>query len=129
MAKHILKKTNRKVAIKVAGTGVTETITLATDCKGAGETLLESQSVEIVSVRWTGAPDATATITRDGTTILVLQANAAGDFDMSDAEYQDSVNSGDDIVVTTTGEMQVYLLLRKAAGYFIDDPQQYSALP
>lgn len=129
MAKHILKKTNRKVAVKVAGSDVSETIALATDCKNTGETLLESQSVEIVSVRWTGAPDATATITRDGNVILVLQANAAGDFDLADAEYQDSVNSGDDIVVTTTGEMQVYLLLRKAAGYFIDDPQQYSALP
>ena len=129
MAKHILKKTNRKVAVKIAGSGVTETITLATDCKGTGETLLESQSVEITSVRWTGAPDATATITRGSDTILILQANAAGNFDMADAEYVESLNSGDDIVVTTTGNMQVYLLLRKSAGYFIDDPQQYSDLP
>jgi hypothetical protein len=129
MAKNILKRTNRKVAVKVSGTGVTETITLATDCKNTGETLLENLSVEITSVRWSGAPDATATITRDGDTILILQANAAGNFDMADSEYVESLNSGDDIVVTTSGNMQVYLLLRKSAGYFIDDPQQYSTLP
>lgn len=129
MAKHILKKTNRKVAVKVSGTGVTETITLATDCKGTNETLLEQQSVEIVSMTWTGATDATATITRDGDTVLILQANAAGRIDLSEAEYLESINSGNDIVVTTSGEMQVYLLLRKSAGYFIEDAQQYSELP
>lgn len=129
MAKNILRKTNRKVAVKVSGSGVTETITLATDCKGTGETVESTKSVEIVSVRWTGAADAVATITRNGTTVLILQANAAGDFDFSDAEYLDSIGSGSDIVVTTVGDMQVYLLLRKSAGYTIPDPQQYSALP
>lgn len=131
MAKHILKKTNRKVAVKVNGSGVTETITLATDCKNTGETLVDTPTVEVIAVTWVGATDAIATITRGTSTtpIMILQANAAGRIDLSEAEFLESIDSTEDIKVVTTGDMQVYLLLRKSSGYFIADDQQYSELP
>lgn len=123
MAKHILKKTEKKVAVKIAGAGVTETISLDEDLLKDNEELSEIQKANIVSLAWTGAADATATITRGGTVINILQANAARKIEFVDTEYTDSVENDKDLVVTTTGDMQVYIVLRKQSGYLskIDD--------
>lgn len=129
MAKHILKKTNRKVAVKIAGDAANDTISLAVDCKHADESLEETQNVTIQHVKWTGAAGATATITRNSTVIMVLQGDAASELDFTDAEYIDNVESSEDIVVVTSGEMAVYLVLRKENGYTTADPQQYTTLP
>jgi len=129
MAKHILKKTNRKVAVKIAGASANDTISLAVDCKHADETLEATQNVTIQHVKWTGAAGATATITRNETVIMVLQGDAASELDFTDAEYIDNVESSEDINVVTSGEMAVYLVLRKENGYTTADPQQYTALP
>lgn len=128
MAKTILKKTNRKVAVKIAGAGADEDIVLATDCKLTDETVA-SPTVSILSMTWTGDTDATATITRGTTIIAVLQGNAASTINFADAEYTDTVASAEDINVVTAGEMSVYLLLRKESGYTVADPQQYTELP
>jgi hypothetical protein len=127
MAKNILKKTNRKVGVKVSGAGVTETITLATDCAVTGETV-SSPTVSILSVTWTGAPDATATITRGTSTdpILVLQGNTAGEILFADAEFNENIDSAQNIKVVTVGHMQVYFLLRKETGYTIADPNSFT---
>jgi hypothetical protein len=129
MAKYILKKTNKKVAVKINGTGANETISLAIDCKHADETLEETQNVSIQSVKWTGGTDAYATITRNSVVIMVLQGNAASELDFTDAEFIENIESAEDLVVTTVGEMAVYLVLRKENGYTLADPQQYSELP
>jgi UDP-N-acetylglucosamine transferase subunit ALG13 len=129
MAKNILKKTNKKVAVKIAGNAANDTISLNVDCKHADETLGSTQRVSIQSVKWTGAADAIATITRNSVVIMVLQANAASVLDFTDAEYNENIQSDQNIVVTTSGEMAVYLVLRKESGYTLADPQQYTALP
>lgn len=129
MAKNILKKTNKKVVVKIAGNAANDTISLNVDCKHADETLESTQRVSIQHVKWTGAADAIATITRNAVVVMVLQGNTAGELDFTDAEYIENIQSDQNIVVTTSGEMAVYLVLRKESGYTLADPQQYSTLP
>ena len=123
MSKVILKKTNRKVAVKVYGTGVSETISLATDCITNRETLDTTQEVNILQIIYSGAPGATATITRNGVIILSMSGDSVGSFDFNGSDFTESIENSSDIVVTTTGLMQVYLVLRKDGGYLsnIDD--------
>ena len=87
------------------------------------------QRVSIQHVKWTGAADAFATITRNSVVIMVLQGNAATELDFTGAEFIENIESTEDLVVTTSGEMAVYLVLRKESGYSLSDPQQYSVLP
>ena len=131
MAKHILKLTDKKVAVKVNGTDVTETITLASDCKLTAETIDQTQSVSILSITWMGAVGAYATITRGTSTvpIAIVQGECATTIDFVGSEYSESVESTEDIKIVTSGDMQVYLLLRKDDGYATADPQQYTTIP
>jgi hypothetical protein len=119
MAKTILRKTESKVAVKLYGSGLNETITLNSDCLATTEALTVggTPTVNILSMHWSGAADAIATITRGATVIATLQANSTGELVFLDAEFSDSVNNTNDIVVTSTGIMQVWLLLRKVTGY------------
>lgn len=131
MAKHILKLTDKKVAVKVNGADATETITLGVDCKLEAETLGETQSVSILSITWMGATGAYATITRGTSTvpIAIVQGECATTIDFAGSEFSESVTPTEDIKIVTSGDMQVYLLLRKDAGYSTADAQQYTTLP
>lgn len=118
MAKDILRKTEKKVAVKVSGSGVTETITLNSDLLSSTQSLDgATQTVNIISLRWTGDVDSKITITRNNKVIAILQGNSPGDFDFADAEYNESVNNTYNIVVTTSGDAQLYMNLRKVSGY------------
>lgn len=119
MAKTILKKNESKVAVKLHGSGLNETVTLNSDCLASTEALTAggTPTVNILSLHWAGAADAVATVTRGGTVIATLQANSTGELIFLDTEFSDSVNNTNDIVVTSTGVMQVWMLLRKVTGY------------
>lgn len=119
MAKTILRKTETKVAVKLYGTTLNETVSLDTDCLATTEALTVggTPTVNILSMRWMGGVGAVATITRGGVVIATLQGDSAGDMDFLDQEYCDSISNTSDLVVTSTGLMQVYLLLRKVSGY------------
>lgn len=118
MAKDILRKTEKKVAVKISGSGVTETITLNSDLLSPTQTLDgDTQIVNIISLRWTGDTDSKITVTRNTKVIAILQGNSPGDFDFADAEYNESVNNTSNIVVTTVGDAQLYMNLRKVSGY------------
>jgi hypothetical protein len=119
MAKTILKKTESKVAVKLHGSALNETVTLNSDCLATTEALTVggTPTVNILSIHWAGAIDAFATITRGGVVIAIVQGNAAGELMFQDTDFSDSVNNTNDIVVTSTGVMQVWLLLRKVTGY------------
>lgn len=119
MAKSILKKTESKVAVKFYGTGMNETFTLATDALASTEALTVggTPTVNILGVHWTGASDGVATITRGGTVVATLTGSSAGELLFNDSEFNDSTGNTSDIVVTSTGLMQVWLLVRKASGY------------
>jgi hypothetical protein len=119
MSKTILKKTESKVAVKLYGTALNETITLATDCLASTEALTVdgTPTVNILAMHWTGAADGVATITRDGVVIATLLGSAGGELLFQDSDFTDTINNTSNIVVTSTGLMQVWLLLRKAGGY------------
>lgn len=119
MAKTILKKTESKVAVKLHGTGLNETVSLNSDCLASTEALTVggTPTVNIVAMHWTGEANGVATITRNGVVVATLTGQSAGELIFSDAEFVDSVENTSNIVVTSTGLMQVWLLLRKASGY------------
>lgn len=118
MAKTILRKTPQKVGVKVAGGAGTDTIALATDLLHTTEVVDGTPTVNILSLHWTGAAAGVATITRNGTIIATLAGATAGELLFNDAEFVENVNNTSDIVVTITGgQMEVWMLLRKADGY------------
>jgi hypothetical protein len=118
MAKDILRKTEKKVAVKISGADVTETISLNSDLLSSSQALDGGvQKVNIISLRWTGDTDSKITVTRNSKVIVVLQGNSPGDFDFADSEYNDNVNNASNIIVTTVGNAQLYMNLRKESGY------------
>lgn len=118
MAKTILRKTPHKVAVKVAGGAGADTIGLATDLLHSSEVVDGTPAVNILGLHWTGAAAGVATITRNGTTIATLTGATAGELLFNDSEFVDNVNNTSDIVVTISGgQMEVWMLLRKADGY------------
>lgn len=117
MAKTILRKTPQMCAVKVAGSGVTETITLATDLLTSTETVAGTPTVDIIAIRWSGAAAAIASITRGGTIISTLTGAYSSTLDFRDGQFRDNVNNTGDLVIVTTGQMEVWLELRKVTGY------------
>jgi hypothetical protein len=117
MAKVILRKTESKVAVKLYGTGMNETVTLNADCLASTEIVSGTPTVNILSVHWSGAAGANATITRGGEVIATLLGDNAGELMFQDSEFTDTVSNTSNLVVTSTGLMQVWILLRKAGGY------------
>ena len=143
MAKTILKKTHQEAIVKIAGTGVTELISLTTDLLPTPTTQVlgatGSQTVTITGVTWTGNTDGIITIRRGGVGILgatgivmTLQANAAGQLDFSgQAMIPDTSGStsSDDIEVAITGaQAECWLKLRKVRGYTTTvEPEQFGS--
>lgn len=117
MAKTILRKTPHKVAVKVQGSSVTETISLNTDLLHSTEVVSGTPTVNVVGIHWTGAADGVATVTRNDVRIATLLGQTAGELLFADAEFTDNVENTSNIVVTTTNQMEVWLLLRKQSGY------------
>lgn len=117
MNKTILRKTPQKVAVKVEGTNGTSTITLATDLLHGTEVVDGTPTVNILGMHWTGASDGVATIVRNGLRIATLCGGSAGEILFHDSEFVENVANTSDIVITTTNQMEVWLLLRKQDGY------------
>jgi hypothetical protein len=119
MAKTILKKTESKVAVKLYGDNLNETVTLATDCLAGTEALTVggTPTVNILAMHWAGAVDAVATITRNNVVIATLSGATSGELLFHDSDFTDSINNTSNLVVTSTGLMQVWVLLRKVSGY------------
>lgn len=117
MNKTILRKTPQKVAVKVEGTNGSSTITLATDLLHDTEVVDGTPAVNILGMHWTGDADGVATIVRNSKRIATLTGQASGEILFSDSEFVENVENTSDIVITTTGQMEVWLLLRKQHGY------------
>lgn len=119
MAKTILKKTESKVAVKLHGNNLNETISLATDCLASTEALTAggTPAVNILTMHWTGAPESVITVTRNSVVIATLPCAAAGELIFADTDFTDTVENTSNIIVTSTGIAQLWLVLRKAGGY------------
>jgi hypothetical protein len=113
----VLKMTETLAIVKVSGGG--GTIDLATDLLSSTMIIEGTPTVNITYAQWNisgGVGDKIAVV-RNAVTILNLQQNA-GELDMGgNGGYSDNTHNTFNIVVTTTGVGEVYLTLRKVAGY------------
>lgn len=119
MSKRVIKQTETSAVIKVTGTNVTETFTLATELLSPTMVVSGTPDVNITFAQWNISPGASDTITvrRNGVAILNLFQNA-GELDMGgNGGYADDTNSTHDIQVQIVGTGDIYLTLRKAGGY------------
>lgn len=119
MAKRILKQTETLAVVKVTGTNVTETFTLASDLLSSSMVVNGSPDVNISYVQWNVSPGASDTIiiSRNAQPILNLFQNA-GELDMGgNGGFVDDTNSTSDIQVQIIGTGDCFLTLRKAGGY------------
>lgn len=119
VTKTIIKNTHQEVIVKVAGTAGSATIALATDLLTANQALDgATQTVEITGVMVTGLLTNATTVTRNGVNILTFAGENSSTFDFQGQGFKDAVEATKDIVVSMAGaEGQIYLKLRKSAGY------------
>lgn len=117
MAKTILKNSTQEAVVKITGVG-TETIDLQTDILAASQVLDGgTQSVNIVTVEFTGLAGSTATIVRGATTVTSLDTSGHDVFAMAAGWSESTANTSDIAVTIATANAQVYLTLRKVGGY------------
>lgn len=120
VTKTILKNTNNESVVKVAGTAAAATIDLSTDLLASTQALDgATQTVNIVGLQWSGAPDGVITITRNSVVIATLQTTAAGALEMNgQMMIPDTIENTSDLVVTISGaQSECWIRLRKVGGY------------
>jgi len=76
----------------------------------------ETQTVNINKVEWAGTDASTVAITRNTTGVLTFDATGSDALEFG-AGYSDTTANTEDITVTVTGTVAVYLTLRKVGGY------------
>lgn len=74
-------------------------------------------TVDIIGMHWSGLANSVITIKRNNVIIAELSCTVPGSLDFRDKDFRDTVNNTSDIVVTSTGSAQLWLYLRKGAGY------------
>lgn len=120
MSQQSLKLVHQAAVVKVWGDGLDETITLAS-LSAANQVLDTSEppTVNIVGVTWMGNPDTVITISRNNETIMTLPCAQAGStIDFTGQQLPpDTIYNTEDILIQSTGIAQVYLTLRKVAGF------------
>ncbi len=119
MTKRVLKQTETAAVLKVTGTNVSETFSLATDLLSPTMVVSGSPDVNIGYAQWniSSAAGDTIIISRNGVAVLNLYQNS-GELDMSgNGGYADDTNSTHDIQVQIIGTGDVFLSVRKAGGY------------
>lgn len=118
VTKTVLKLSERDAVIKAAGSDGSVTFGLATDLKLANEFMSGTPHVSISGVQWTGTTSAVVTIVRNSVTIMTLNCGAAGALEMTgQMMIPDDIQGDQDIVVNVTGAGEVWIRLKKVAGY------------
>lgn len=125
VTKTVLKKTQTEAVVKVAGTPASTpaaTIDLDTDLVASTEAAgtAGTQEVQITGVTWSGVTGSSWSISRNGVVIMsLLCTGGPGHLDFTGEEMiPDSIENDQDIVVTVAGgQAEVWLRLRKSAGY------------
>lgn len=119
MTKRVIKQTETSAVIKVTGTNVTETFTLATDLLSPTMVVSGTPDVNITFALWNISPGAgdTIKVTRGGASVLNFFQNA-GEMDLGgNGGFSDDTESTSDIQVQIIGTGDLYLTLRKVGGY------------
>lgn len=124
VTKTILKLTNTEAIIKVTGIAAdTTTISLATDLLSGSEIVSGTPKVNIAAMVCYGIPGGYATVARGGVTVLNAVNDGLQMIDLTGHPFvPDTTGNTSDIVVTiNTQQCQVYVYLKKVAGYKTTD--------
>lgn len=116
VTKTILKKAKHEVVVKFSNTAGTasETFDLDVDALLSTEVIEGTVKVNMTEVSWSGAAGSSFTLTRNS-----VQIFAAGEHPATIifSGYVDGINNTSDIVASLTGNVHVYLTLRKNSGF------------
>jgi hypothetical protein len=126
MAKRIISLRNNEALVKIEGAAGANTIALATDLLGAHEVLNGvTPAVNFAGMTWTSV-DGTAIIERGG--VVIASTSGCGSLGPNEGFHMDNGGNTTDVVVTTTGEVQIWIKLHKIAGYQTKiQPEQYGS--
>ena len=121
LTKSILKMTETEVVVKVSGNGGSVTIDLQTDLVDNNQAVSgATQTVNITGVTWTGESANYLNISRNNVRVLTLLMDASNTiaFDGQTLPPENTQNTSDiSVSQTGTGEVELYLKLRKVSGY------------
>lgn len=133
----VIKKTNQEAVVKFWGTDDNVTVTLASDLLAATQEVTGTPSANIVTMAWTGLVGSTIKIERGTNLITFVSGEGSDELDFNGLGFNDNISSESDIKVTVAGTAQLYLVVRKTAGYSTkvepatygqyDDPTQVGA--
>lgn len=113
MAKTNIKLNNTMAVVKVTDT---QTIDLDVDIKTTAETIAATGVVvNIIGMDFTGAAGSTITLVRNGITIATIAPEHS--YQIKFEEFADNIQNTQDIVVTITGNANIWLKLRKVSGF------------
>lgn len=112
----ILNQTETKASIKVWGTNISGTITLAGDLLSPTMVVNGTPAVNITYLQWSSSTEA-ININRGGETVIGLYQNTGMmDFGANGGMTEDTNNTSD-IGYQIVGNGYVYITVRKVAGY------------
>lgn len=121
LTKTLLKLTETEAVVKVAGSTGSATIDLQTDILDPNQaTSGTTQTVTITGVRWNGDLSNTLAINRNSVRVMTLVTDAADTvlFDGQELPPENTEATSDiEVVQTGTGNVELYLKLRKVSGY------------
>jgi hypothetical protein len=120
VTKSIIKQSDTEAVVKIAGSAGNATIDLDVDLLLGSQALDgATQTVSITGVSWTGEVAALIVVDRNSVRVMTLNTGGSGMlFFDGQTLPPENTNSTSDIVVTISGGIgEVWLKLRKVAGY------------
>ena len=112
----VLKLNDTEAVVKVYGTNDAGTIDLSTLIPSTQALDGATQTVNINKIEWAGTAASTVTISRGAAGVVTVDSTGRDSLEFG-AGYSDTTGNTDDILVTVTGTVAVYLTLRKVSGY------------
>jgi len=120
VAKTFLKISENEAVIKIAGTGSTSVISLATDLLASTQTLNGAiQTVDITGVTFSGENATLIQIVRNSVIVMTLPSSASNFYDFSGQMMpaENTQNTKDISVTISGGQGEVWIRVRKTTGY------------
>ena len=112
----VLKLNDTEAVVRVHGSDDAGTIDISTLIPATQALDGATQTVNINRIEWAGTAASTVTIERGSSTVLVVDSTGSDSLEFA-AGFAETTGNTDDITVTTTGTVTVWLTLRKVSGY------------
>jgi hypothetical protein len=118
VTKTILKRSKNEVVVKFGNSGgnnQTSTFDLDVDALISTEVIEGTVKINIVELSWSGLTGSNFILTRNGVSVFAGVGDNAEQFYFEG--YVDGQENTSDIVVSMSGEIYLYLVLRKNSGF------------